>query len=61
MYVTEHLPSKFQKQRKLLLHEFKEAKRNKQSAYWRAIMAIIVCLFVDGVKRNLPKESAEKR
>ena len=59
VYVTEHLPAKFQKQRKLLLNEFKEAKRNKQSAYWRAVDGNY-CLFVEGVKINLPKENAEK-
>ena len=60
VYVTEHLPANFQKQRKLLLPEFKEAKRNKLSAYWRAINGNY-CLFVDGVKINLPKENTEKR
>ena len=60
VYVTEHLPAKFQKLRKLLLPEFKEAKRNKQSAYCRAIDGNY-CLLVDGVKINLPKENAEKR
>ena len=60
VYVTEHLPTKFQQQGKLLLPEFKEAKRNKQSAYWRVIDDNYY-LFVDGVKINLPKENAEKR
>ena len=60
VYVTERLPAKFLKQRKLLLPEFKEAKRNKQSAYWRVTDGNY-CLFVDGIKINLPKDNAEQR
>ena len=60
VYVTEHLPAKFQEQRKLLMSEFKEAKRNNQSAYWRAFDGSY-CLFVDGVAINLPKKTSKKR
>ena len=35
VYVSEHLPVKFQEQRKLLLNEYKEAKKNKNKALGR--------------------------
>ena len=37
VYITEHLPHKFQQQRKLLLPQFKEAKKKKQKAVWKAL------------------------
>ena len=60
VYVAEHLPAKYQKRRKLFLPEFKGAKRNKKSAYWKAIDGNY-CLFVDGVTINLPKQNTETR
>ena len=60
VYVTEHLPAKFQQQRKLLLPDFKEAKRKKQPTYWRAIDGNY-CLFVDGDKIDLPKKTPKNR
>ena len=60
VYVTEHLPAKFQ-EKKLLLPEFKEAKRNKQSVYWRAIDGNY-CLFVCSWRRNkLTKKTSKNR
>ena len=53
-------PQNFKNKKKLLLPEFKEAKHNKHSAYWRAIDGNY-CLFVDGAEIKLPKENAEKR
>ena len=37
VYITEHLPHKFQQQRKLLLPKFKEAKKKKQKTVWKAL------------------------
>ena len=36
-YITDHLPAKFQEQRKLLLPYYKEAKKNKKKNMWKAI------------------------
>ena len=36
-YITDHLPVKFQKQRKRLLPFYKEAKQNKQKAIWKIL------------------------
>ena len=35
--MTEHLPENFQRQRKLLLPYFKEARANKKRTTWKAI------------------------
>ena len=36
-YITDHLPAKFQEQRKLLLPCYKEAKKNKKKTIWKAL------------------------
>ena len=51
VYITEHLPATFLKQRKQLLPNFKEAKQLKKKTTWR-ILNDDYCLFVDGVKVN---------
>ena len=52
-YVTEHLPKKFQEQRKLLLPYYKEAKLIKQKTFWKALDGNYV-LFVNGEKVEIP-------
>ena len=37
VFVTEHLPERFQQQRKRLLPLYKEAKNKKQKAVWKAL------------------------
>ena len=49
IFITEHLPNKFQEQRKRLLPVFKDAKRRQQKTYWKAIDENYV-LFVNGKK-----------
>ena len=49
IFITEHLPKKFQEQRKRLLLVFKDAKRRQQKTYWKAIDGNYV-LFVNGKK-----------
>ena len=49
IYVAEHLPKKFQEQRKLLLPYYKEAKLKKQKTLWKALDGSYV-LFVNGEK-----------
>ena len=51
VYITEHFPATFLKQRKQLLPKFKEAKQLKKKTTWR-ILNDDYCLFVDGVKVN---------
>ena len=53
IYVTEHLPKKFQEQRKLLLPYYKEAKLKKQKTFWKALDGNYV-LFVNGEKVEIP-------
>ena len=36
-YITDHLPTKFQEQRKVLLPYYKEAKKNKKKTIWKAL------------------------
>ena len=36
-YITDHLFEKFQRQRKLLLPLYKEAKKNKPKTVWKAL------------------------
>ena len=36
-YITDHLPAKFQEQRKLLLPHYKEAKKDKKKTIWKAL------------------------
>ena len=47
VYVTEHLPKKFQDQRKQLLPIFNDARKNKKKVYWKAIDGNYT-LFVEG-------------
>ena len=49
IYVTEHLPKKFQEQRKLPLPFYKEAKIKKQKTLWKAMDGNYV-LFVNDKK-----------
>ena len=49
VFVTEHLPKKFQLERKLLLTEFKEAKRMNRKTVWRAEKGHYV-LYIDAIK-----------
>ena len=37
IYITDHLPAKFQEQRKLLIRHYKEAKKNKKKTIWKAL------------------------
>jgi len=37
VFITEHLPEKFQQQRKRLLDTYKEAKKNRQKAVWKVL------------------------
>ena len=53
VFVTEHLPQKFQAQRKLLLPAYKEAKKNKQKTLWKAINGNYN-LFIDDKQINPP-------
>ena len=55
VFVTEHLPKKFQQERKLLLPKFKEARRMNRKTVWRAEKGHYV-LYIDGIKvqRNHP-------
>jgi len=46
VYVSEHLPKKFQDQRKLLLDEYRKKRNNRQKAVWKAVEGDFV-LFVN--------------
>ena len=37
IYINEHLPKKFQEQRKLLLPAYKDAKKNKKKVMWKTM------------------------
>ena len=52
VYITEHLPHKFQQQWKLLLPQFKEAKKKKQKAVWKALNGNST-LFIDDKQVDL--------
>ena len=47
IFITEHLPKKFQEQRKRLLPIFKDAKRKQQRTCWKAIEGNYYVLFVN--------------
>ena len=49
VFVTEHLRKKFLQERKLLLPEFKEARRMTSKTVWRAEKGHYV-LYIDGIK-----------
>ena len=49
VFVTEHLPKKFQQEQKLLLPEFRKARRINRKTVWRAEKGHYV-LYVDGIK-----------
>ena len=51
-YITDHLPVKFQEQRKLLLPYHKEAKKNKNKTVWKALDGNYT-LFIDNKKVDL--------
>ena len=51
-YITDHLPVKFQEQRKLLLQYYKEAKKNKKKTDWKALDGNYT-LFIDNKKVDL--------
>ena len=53
IYVKEHLPKKFQDQRKRLLPIFNEARKNKQKNIWKTTESNHT-LFVEGKKFNPP-------
>ena len=52
VYITEHLPHKFQQQWKLLLPQFKEAKKKNQKAIWKALNGNYA-LFIDDKQVDL--------
>ena len=54
VYVSEHLPTAFQKQKTSLLPKCKEAKKQKKKTFWKAVDGEY-CLFIDNVK-HLPFE-----
>ena len=49
VYITEHLPAEFMKQKQALLSQFKEARQNNKKTKWR-IVHDEYCLFVDETK-----------
>ena len=49
VYITEHLPAEFMKQKQALLSQFKEVKQNHKKTKWR-IVDDEYCLFVDETK-----------
>ena len=51
-YITDHLPVKFQEQRKLPLPYYKEAKKNKKKTVWKALESNYT-LFIDNKKVDL--------
>ena len=51
-YITDHLPAKFQEQRKLLLPYYKEAKKNKKKTMWKALDGSYT-LFIDNKQVGL--------
>ena len=53
IYVTEHLPKKFQDQRNRLLPIFNEARKNNQKTIWKATDGNYT-LFVDGKRIDPP-------
>ena len=54
VYVSEYLPGKFQEQRKLLLNEYKKARKNKKKATWKAVDGNYT-LFVNGKQIYYPR------
>ena len=52
IYITDHLPAKFQEQRKLLLPYYKEAKKNKKKTIWKALDGNCT-LFIDNKQVDL--------
>ena len=46
VFITDHLPSAFQKQKKALLPQFKKAREEKKKTSWK-IMNEKYCLFID--------------
>jgi len=51
-YITEHLPKKFQEEKKLLLPHFKEARKLKKKTYWKAEKGHYA-LYIDNIKVDL--------
>ena len=51
-YITDHLPAKFQEQRKLLLPHNKETKKNKKKTMWKALDGNCT-LFIDNKQVDL--------
>ena len=49
VFITEHLPQLFQKHRKMLMPQFKRARRERKRTYWKPVDGLY-CLFVDNVK-----------
>ena len=49
VYITEHLPAEFVKQKQALLSQFKEARQSNKTTKWR-IVVNEYCLFVDETK-----------
>ena len=52
IFVTDHLPKVFLEQKKLLMPQFKEAKRNQQKTSWRAENGEYV-LYIDNKKFSI--------
>ena len=52
IYITDHLPVKFQEQQKLLLPHYKEAKKNKKKTMWKALDGNYT-LFIDNKQVDL--------
>jgi len=54
VYVSEHLPKKFQHQRKLLLDEYKKARKNWQKALWKVVEGDYVLFVNDELTVQVP-------
>ena len=55
VYVSDHLPVEFLRQKKALMPQFKIARNNSQKTYWRAENGNYV-LYIDGVKITAPQK-----
>ena len=54
VYICDHLPTKFQQQRKNLLPFYKKAKEKNQKTIWKAVNGEY-CLYVDDEKVEIPR------
>ena len=53
VYITDHLPELFLRQKKALLPQFKQARKNKQKVFWRVENGNYV-LFINDEKIYAP-------